>query len=40
MCIRDRGYSEQIATGTIAAGGTLGVLIPPRIVLIVYGIAN
>jgi len=38
--MRKRGYSDQIATGTIAAGGTLGVLIPPSIVLIVYGIAT
>jgi C4-dicarboxylate transporter DctM subunit len=39
--MRKRGYSDQIASsGTIAAGGTLGVLIPPSIVLIVYGIAT
>ena len=38
--MRKRGYSDQIATGTIAAGGTLGVLIPPSIVLFVYGIAT
>ena len=38
--MRQRGYSDQIATGTIAAGGTLGVLIPPSIVLIVYGMAT
>jgi|TARA_B110000977_G_scaffold161457_1_gene206428 C4-dicarboxylate transporter DctM subunit len=38
--MRKRGYSDQIATGTIAAGGTLGVLIPPSIVLIVYGMAT
>jgi len=31
-------YETRLATGTVAAGGTLGVLIPPSIVLIVYGI--
>jgi C4-dicarboxylate transporter, DctM subunit len=31
-------YDEAFATGTVAAGGTLGILIPPSIVLIVYGI--
>ena len=37
--MRKRGYSARLATGCIAAGGTLGVLIPPSIVLIVYGLA-
>ena len=32
------GYSERLATGTIAAGGTLGILIPPSIILMIYGI--
>jgi tripartite ATP-independent transporter DctM subunit len=31
-------YSPALATGTIAAGGTLGILIPPSVVLIVYAI--
>jgi tripartite ATP-independent transporter DctM subunit len=31
-------YSPTLATGTLAAGGTLGILIPPSIVLIVYAI--
>ena len=30
------GYDERLATGVIAAGGTLGILIPPSIMLIVY----
>ncbi len=34
--MRRIGYSDRIATGTIAAGGTLGILIPPSIVLAVY----
>jgi tripartite ATP-independent transporter DctM subunit len=32
-----RGYDRGIAAGSVAAGGTLGILIPPSIVLIVYG---
>jgi C4-dicarboxylate transporter DctM subunit len=31
-------YDQAFAAGTVAAGGTLGILIPPSIVLIVYGI--
>jgi len=32
------GYSESLATGSVAAAGTLGILIPPSALLIVYGI--
>jgi len=35
--IRPRGYNRQLALGSIAAGGTLGILIPPSIILIIYG---
>ncbi|MFN7025542.1 MAG: TRAP transporter large permease [Pseudorhizobium sp.] len=35
-----RGYPNSVATGSIAAGGTLGILIPPSVTLIVYGIAT
>ncbi|TDI54277.1 MAG: TRAP transporter large permease [Alphaproteobacteria bacterium] len=35
-----RGYPNEIATGSIAAGGTLGILIPPSITMIVYGVAT
>ena len=35
-----RGYPASLATGSIAAGGTLGILIPPSITMIVYGIAT
>jgi tripartite ATP-independent transporter DctM subunit len=35
--IRKHGYSERLFLGTLAAGGTLGILIPPSINLIVYG---
>jgi tripartite ATP-independent transporter DctM subunit len=38
--MRKRGYSEQLATGLIAAGGTLGILIPPSLTLILYGLAT
>jgi C4-dicarboxylate transporter DctM subunit len=31
------GYDDTLATGTVAAGGTLGILIPPSTVAIVYG---
>jgi C4-dicarboxylate transporter, DctM subunit len=36
--MRRFGYAGSLATGTMAAGGTLGILIPPSIVLIVYAI--
>jgi len=32
-----RGYSKPLATGSVCAGGTLGILIPPSIMLVVYG---
>jgi tripartite ATP-independent transporter DctM subunit len=41
MCVPEmieRGYDKRLATGSIAAGGALGVLIPPSILLIIYGI--
>ncbi len=34
----ERGYSTTLSAGSIAAGGTLGMLIPPSIVMIIYGI--
>lgn len=34
----ERGYSPMLSAGSIAAGGTLGMLIPPSIVMIIYGI--
>jgi C4-dicarboxylate transporter DctM subunit len=36
--LRRYNYSGAFATGTLAAGGTLGILIPPSIVLIIYAI--
>lgn len=35
-----RGYPGGVAAGAIAAGGTLGILIPPSVTLILYGIAT
>ena len=36
--MRARGYSDALATGTVAAGGTLGQMLPPSGALIVFGI--
>jgi tripartite ATP-independent transporter DctM subunit len=33
----ERGYDKSLASGTIVASGTLGILIPPSIMLVVYG---
>lgn len=35
--MRARGYDMRVTTGTLAAGGTLGILIPPSIPFIIYG---
>jgi C4-dicarboxylate transporter, DctM subunit len=35
---KGRNYDEPLVVGSLAAGGTLGVLIPPSIILIVYGV--
>ena len=35
-----RGYPPSLAAGSVAAGGTLGILIPPSVTMIVYGIAT
>jgi tripartite ATP-independent transporter DctM subunit len=36
--IKKHDYNERLFLGTLAAGGTLGILIPPSIVMIVYGV--
>ncbi|WP_368184515.1 TRAP transporter large permease [Aestuariibius sp. HNIBRBA575] len=36
--MRKFGYDDRLATGSIAAGGTLGILIPPSVILIIYGL--
>ncbi|MBK9136276.1 MAG: TRAP transporter large permease subunit [Betaproteobacteria bacterium] len=37
--LRSRGYPEGISIGSLAGAGTLGLLIPPSIIMIVYGVA-
>ena len=36
--MRQYGYADSLAAGSIAAGGTLGILIPPSVILVLYGI--
>ncbi len=36
--MRKYGYSDELSTASIAAGGTLGILIPPSVILIIYGL--
>jgi C4-dicarboxylate transporter DctM subunit len=37
--LRRRGYPEEITIGSLAGAGTLGLLIPPSIIMIVYGVS-
>jgi C4-dicarboxylate transporter, DctM subunit len=37
--LKKRGYPDDIALGTLAGAGTLGLLVPPSIIMIVYGVA-
>ncbi len=37
--LRARGYDERLAVGSLAGSGTLGLLIPPSIIMIVYGVS-
>jgi tripartite ATP-independent transporter DctM subunit len=36
--MRKFGYKDTLAAGSIAAGGTLGILIPPSVIMVIYGI--
>ena len=36
--MRERGYEDRLATGCIAAGGTLGMLIPPSAIMVIYAV--
>ena len=36
--MKAHGYKDALATGSIAAGGTLGIMIPPSTILVIYGI--
>ena len=37
--LQKRGYSEQVAIGSLATAGTLGLLLPPSIIMVVYAVA-
>ena len=37
--LRRRGYSEKVAIGSLATAGTLGIMIPPSIIMVVYAVA-
>lgn len=37
--MRRYGYHEQLATGSVAAAGTLGILIPPSVIMVIYALA-
>jgi len=36
--MKDHGYSDALSSGAIASGGTLGILIPPSTIMVIYGI--
>src|SRR5882762_786617 len=36
--MKELGYSDRLSTGAIAGGGTLGILIPPSTIMVIYGI--
>jgi C4-dicarboxylate transporter DctM subunit len=36
--LKKHGYSGALATGTLAAGGTLGILIPPSVILVIFAV--
>ena len=38
--MRQYGTSDRLAAGVIAAGGTLGILIPPSVILVIYGVTT
>jgi tripartite ATP-independent transporter DctM subunit len=38
--MRRLGYSDALSTGVICAGGTLGIMIPPSTILVIYGIVT
>lgn len=37
--LKRRGYSEKVAVGSLATAGTLGIMIPPSIIMVVYAVA-
>jgi tripartite ATP-independent transporter DctM subunit len=38
--MRQLGYADSLSAAAVAAGGTLGILIPPSIIMVIYGIAT
>ena len=36
--MRKYGYDDRLATGAVAAGGTIGILIPPSVIMVIYGL--
>ena len=38
--MKQLGYSDYLSTGVIAAGGTLGIMIPPSTIMVIYGIVT
>ena len=36
--MRRYGYDDRLATGALAAGGTIGILIPPSVLMVIYGL--
>lgn len=38
--MREQGYADSLSAASVAAGGTLGILIPPSIIMVVYGVAT
>ena len=38
--MRNLGYADSLSAAAVAAGGTLGILIPPSIIMVVYGVAT
>lgn len=38
--LKDRGYSKKLAIGSLAGSGTLGFLIPPSLIMIIYGVLS
>ena len=36
--MRRYGYADSLATGSVAAGGTIGILIPPSVLMVIYGL--
>lgn len=38
--MREHGYADSLSAATVAAGGTLGILIPPSVILVIYGVST